>query len=728
MNRKTKNVATIVAPSENSNQAKRDSQATMIPAEERFRLLVESVKDYAILMLDPQGRVANWNAGAKRIKGYDSEEIIGQSFKRFYTEGDRARHWPQTLLERAAVQGSVQNTGWRVRKDGSRFWANVDITAVRDDDGQLIGYAKVTRDLTEQRNAAEEMRTSEERFRTIVEAAPNGFLMVNPQGEIVLLNSRVEQIFGYTCQELIGRSIDTLVPPEHRECHRGNRDSYIQRPSTRATGMNRDLYGVRKNGQRVPVEIGLNPIATQEGAFVLASVIDVTERKQAEEALRQSEARLNEAQRLAHLGGWQLNLDDSAMTWSNETFNILEIDRDTTTANYEAFIAAIHPEDRDALMDACQASIQSRTPYEVVHRLQMADGRIKYVCERGETYYEGDTPIRTLGTIQDITTLKQTEDALNMLNRELEQRVEQRTTQLSTANQHLQQSLENLNKAQAQLVQSKKMAALGGLVAGIAHEINTPAGVGITAASHLQAQVEKYQQRYFSGTLTRSDFETFLTIARESSDIVVHNLQRAADLIRSFKQVAVDQSSGEQRLFNLKKYLEEILLSLRPRLKRTGHQVTINCPDDLELYSHPGAFSQIITNFIINSLLHGFENKPAGEIIIDAQHTNDNLVLRYSDNGKGIAEEELKKIFDPFFTTKRGQGGSGLGMHIVHNLVTQLLKGQIHCDSTPGAGVNFTISLPPLGHDEDGNDTGKAVEQPSETELALTRNRAHKKA
>ena len=702
----------------------RNTAKAMRASEERFSLLVQSVKDYAILMLDPQGKVASWNVGAKRIKGYDSEEIIGQSFERFYTEEDRARQWPHSLLAQAVAQGSVEDTGWRVRKDGMRFWANVDITAIRDDEGQLMGYAKVTRDLTEQRSAAEAIRANEERFRTIVEAAPNGFLMVNTQGEIVLLNSQVEQIFGYTREELIGRSFDTLVSPEHRERHPENRETYTQRPSARAVNMDRELYGIRKDGRLVPVEIENTPISTQDGAFVLASVIDATERKQTEASLRQSEAHLNEAQRLAHLGGWELSLEDSAMIWSNEIFNILEVDRETTTPDYAIFVGKIHPEDRDTLMVAFQTSIQDHAPYEVVHRLVMADGRIKYVRERGETYYEDDTPIRTLGTIQDITALKEAEDALNKLNRELEQRVAQRTAELSVTNQHLQQSLEHLNKAQTQLVQSEKMAALGGLVAGIAHEINTPAGVGLTAASHLQTQVDKYHLRYTDGTLTRSDFENLLTVARESCDIVVHNLQRAADLIRSFKQVAVDQSSDEQRLFNLKKYLEEILLSLRPRLRCTGHRVVINCPADLQLYSHPGAFSQIITNFIINSLLHGFEDRPVGEIIIDIEQASDKLILRYSDNGKGIDKEALGKIFDPFFTTKRGQGGSGLGMHIVHNLVTQLLNGQIHCDSTPGTGISFTITLPPLilrqdsidgvlGRDEDGNDTGKAVEQPS---------------
>lgn len=666
----------------------------MHTSERSLRLLVEAVKEYAIIMLDPQGHVVSWNAGAQRITGYCADEIIGQSFTRFYTKEDEARNLPQTLLATALEQGSVVNEGWRLRKDGKRFWASVDIAAIRDAAGTLLGFGKVTRDLTEQRKSALQTHTSEERFSTIIEAAPNGFLMVNASGEIVLMNSQIEQIFGYSRDELLGQNIELLVPLEHRGHHPKNREHYHLAPSARAMGVGRDLYGVQKDGQLVPLEIGLNPLTTNEGDYVVASIIDVSARKQVEAALRASEARLNEAQRVAHIGSWELNIDSSDMSWSNEVFNILECDQSHTDATYEAFVAAVHPEDRDSLFDAFQSAVNEHTPYEVVHRLSMKDGRIKYVRERGEVYPQESGPMRAFGTIQDVTALKQAEDELYLLNRELEQRVERRTAELQTTNKQLQQSIIDLNNAQLQLVRSEKMAALGGLVAGIAHEINTPAGVGMTAASHLNSKIEHYLELYRSGDLKRSDLESFFDVAHESCRIIMSNLQRAADLIRSFKQVAVDQTSGEQRVFELKHYIEEVLLSLRPKLKHTRHQVTLNCPEGLLIYSHPGAFSQILTNLIINSLTHGFDEDATGEISIDVSTPPGTLLLRYRDNGKGIPKDHLGKIFDPFFTTKRGQGGSGLGMHVVQNLVTQLLKGTIEISSTPGAGVMFEIWIP----------------------------------
>jgi signal transduction histidine kinase len=238
------------------------------------------------------------------------------------------------------------------------------------------------------------------------------------------------------------------------------------------------------------------------------------------------------------------------------------------------------------------------------------------------------------------------------------------------------------------------MAALGGLVAGVAHEINTPVGVGVTAASLLEQKTTQFRDTYNNGQMKRSDLEKYLDIAEQSSQMLLKNLNRAAELIQSFKQVAVDQSSEECREFPIKHYLEEILLSLRPKLKRTKHTIDIQGSDDLILNSYPGAFSQIVTNLVMNSLLHAYEPEDAGLLTFGFKQANSQLIFEYSDDGKGIAEENLSKIFEPFFTTKRGQGGSGLGLHIIYNLVTQKLAGTIRCESKLGKGTKFIILLP----------------------------------
>ncbi len=267
-------------------------------------------------------------------------------------------------------------------------------------------------------------------------------------------------------------------------------------------------------------------------------------------------------------------------------------------------------------------------------------------------------------------------------------------TERKQAEKALEKSLEDLKSAQAQLVQSEKMAALGGLVAGVAHEINTPLGVGITAASFLEEKTRKASENYNAEKLRRSDLEKYMRDAIESSAMILSNLNRAADLVRSFKLVAVDQSSMERRKFNMKEYIDEMLFSIRPRYKRTKHAITVNCPDNIELDSYPGAFSQIITNLVMNSLIHGFDKIEAGKIEFNIWEEEQSLVFCYSDDGKGMDQKTLEKSFDPFFTTNRSHGGTGLGMHILYNLTTQTLGGQIEYTSTPDHGIVLFIKVP----------------------------------
>jgi len=265
---------------------------------------------------------------------------------------------------------------------------------------------------------------------------------------------------------------------------------------------------------------------------------------------------------------------------------------------------------------------------------------------------------------------------------------------LETANRELRLSLETLERTRDQLVQSEKMAALGELVAGVAHEINTPVGVGVTAASFLDAKTTEFKKIYAAGELKRSEFENYLQTVEEVSNSILINMERAAELISSFKQVAVDQSSESRRQFNLKEYINEILLSLRPRYKKTEHTIEIDCEPDIELNSFPGAFSQILNNLIMNSLIHGFQGIQKGHITVTISRQGKDILFVYQDNGRGMNKEEKEKVFDPFYTTMRGKGGTGLGMSIVFNLITQTLKGSIECESSPGRGVVFTLKFP----------------------------------
>ncbi|WP_135546391.1 HAMP domain-containing sensor histidine kinase [Paenibacillus cymbidii] len=257
----------------------------------------------------------------------------------------------------------------------------------------------------------------------------------------------------------------------------------------------------------------------------------------------------------------------------------------------------------------------------------------------------------------------------------------------------LESRYEELQNAQKQLVQSEKMVALGSLVAGISHEINTPVGIGVTAVSFLDQKTNEFAVSFRENKVKRSDVETYLRTIGDSIAIIRTNLQRASDLVRSFKQVSVDQSSEARRTFRVKEYLEEVLLSLHPRLKKTHQQVVVDCDESIEITSFPGAISQIVTNLLMNSLTHAYEPDDEGTIRIAVARSGDKLTFRYSDDGKGMEPDVASKMFDPFFTTNRGGGGTGLGMHIVYNLATQTLGGTIHCESERGVGTTVTIEF-----------------------------------
>lgn len=271
---------------------------------------------------------------------------------------------------------------------------------------------------------------------------------------------------------------------------------------------------------------------------------------------------------------------------------------------------------------------------------------------------------------------------------------EQYQKDLENANTELKNSLEILEKTRDKLVQAEKMSALVELVAGVAHEINTPVGIGVTGSSFLHEKTRKIRKIYDSGELKRSELESYLHTMEELSLSILINMEKAGDLISSFKQIAVDQSTETKREFNLKKYIEGILLSLRPSHEGKDHDIEIICPENINIYSYPGAYSSIITNLVINSLVHGFKNIKKGKISFNITRKKNMLRLVYKDDGNGMTKEQVSKIFNPFYTTTRGKGGTGLGMSIVFNLITQTLKGTIICKSTLGQGAVFVIEIP----------------------------------
>ncbi|MBA4341638.1 MAG: hypothetical protein C0423_05725 [Methylibium sp.] len=340
-----------------------------------------------------------------------------------------------------------------------------------------------------------------------------------------------------------------------------------------------------------------------------------------------------------------------------------------------------------SIMTVCRAAVEANghcSDQETIFK--RADGSMVHISKSVQAIFDAQNQIcEILVTIRDMTEL-------HSLNRRLEQTLAER----EQANLALQQTLDTLRVAQTQLVQAEKMAALGSMVAGVAHELNTPIGNGLMAITSLNDKVEDFRADSASG-LRRSVLDGFVSSVETCSQITIRNLQRAAELISSFKQVAADRTSAQRRRFYLRDVVDEVLITLGPTLKQSRCRTEIDIPAEIELDSYPGPLGQALTNLINNALIHGLEDRADGTIHISAAAPSvGRVVIVVSDDGRGIPHEQQGRIFDPFFTTRMGRGGTGLGLHVVHNVVTNVLGGTVTVKSAKDEGASFSLELPEL--------------------------------
>lgn len=339
----------------------------------------------------------------------------------------------------------------------------------------------------------------------------------------------------------------------------------------------------------------------------------------------------------------------------------------------------ILPEYREKFNDLAACSSNNAGYLELECQVYHLDGSVRWILLRGKVLKNTNT-INLDGVITDITEKKRVQLALEQAYENQEIIIKERT--------------EELNKAMNVIIETEKMVFLGEIVAGVAHEINTPIGVGVTTASHLQQINEKYSKKFEEKQMSKKDLGHYFKEVDDIACILNNNLKRASQLISSFKRIAIDQNIDEIQNFNFKNYLGVIVNSLKHVYKNEGHQVHVKCPDDFSINSYPSVFSQIFTNLIMNSIIHGFAGIKNGRIDIIVNTNKKEVHIDYTDDGRGMKPEVVAKIFKIFFTTNKHQGGSGLGMNVVYNLVNLKLNGTIVCESEPGKGTCFIIKFP----------------------------------
>lgn len=498
----------------------------------------------------------------------------------------------------------------------------------------------------------------------------------NGEGVITGWGEDVEQVMGFSADRMLGQPMDCLIPAARRD-EIALIDGRIRRGQSVREFETQRLHA---DGRERDVSLSVFPLsgANAGPAGSRTMIRDITELKRDRADAMQLAAIVESSQDVIIA----ITLDGIITHWNPGAQNILGYSAENTKG--QPFTMLIPGERHRRAREMLEQARRGQPVTRFDGRMQRNDGSEVDVSISLTPVRDRDGGLVGAAIVaSDITERKQAELAL-------EREVAERTT----ANRELQATLDQLRDAQDQLVQAEKMASLGGLVAGVAHEINTPVGVGVTAASHLRIKLEDLQRAYAEGQLKRSQLDHFIENADQATHIVLSNLRRASELIQSFKQVAVDQSSSERRRFRLREYIDEILLSLKPRIKRSNVTVEVDCDPALELNSVPGAYSQIFTNLVLNSLLHGYEAQQTGCIRLRADIQGQTLVVDYRDDGQGMDAETLSRIFDPFFTTKRGSGGSGLGMHVVYNLITQKLRGKVRVESRPGQGMHLQMRLP----------------------------------
>lgn len=654
--------------------AKREAiQVDLELSEAMHRNIVDGAAD-AIITVDIEGRIMSANRAVMAMFGYDPEQLVGEPVGILMEAGVAENH--QSFVNGYLETGQSRIMGGTTELFARRACGEVFPVELSVNEVKVPGrkfFSAIVRDVSQRRAAelelrqtAERLKESERNLQQLLDLSPVGITIVQADNHNRLYaNEAMAKMFmippGTPLEEW--GAAGTFSDPEDLE--------YVRRIDfTRNPISDLELQRRRRDGSVWWCLHYSSPITFAGTEAAIVWHLDITNRKSIEAELTRKEQQLRSTIENAPAGIILTDGEDKIVLINEEMREILEVPAEMVEPGkcYADVLRYLVERGDYGVGDIEQILERTldalRKPTSRIYEYNSISGKI-YGVRR---HPAADGSVVTVAV--DVSEQKENEE-------------------------RLRQALWDLELAQDELVQSEKMASLGGLVAGVAHEINTPVGTAVTAASHVREETLKIKAAFEGNAVKRSEFENYLSTANEGTRIIESNLNRAAQLIRSFKQVAVDQSSEHRRVFNVDDYLQETVDSLKPQLKSYPRvELALETDADVPINSFPGAFAQVLSNLFVNALSHGFGQDGSGTISIRTMRLDDQVRVTFEDDGKGMDAETRGRIFEPFFTTRRGSGGSGLGMHIVYNLVTTQLSGTIRCFSNPGQGTRFDITLP----------------------------------
>ena len=624
--------------------------APLTQGEVPFRLLVESVRDYAIFMLDPQGDIRSWNAGARHIKGYTAEEIIGRHFSIFYSQDALDRRHPWHELEVAEREGRFEEEGWRLRKDGSRFWANVVITAVRDESGRLVGFAKVTRDLTER----QALRADVERFRLLVESIQDyAIFLLDPDGHILSWNRGAQRIKGYTAGEVIGQHFSIFYNDDAKERRHPEFELEV---AAREGRYEEEGWRLRKDGSRFWANVVITALYAPDGALVAFAKVtrDLTARKQAEESLRQNEERLTRIVASATDAIISTGEDRRILVFNGAAERLFGVPEDQAIGGpLDRFIApGVLPLIPAQMRHAGDASLTTRSMPGTLPALR-ADGTEVPVEATISQAMVGGQLVFTV-VLRDVTERLRTEA--------------ERTRAL-------------LEAEEARVAAEEANLTKSGFMATMSHELRTPLNAMLGYTDLLLMGVPEPLP---AGSVTY--VERLRLSAR-------HLLQLIEEML-SFARLEAGKEEVDLQPVSLADVLREVSAIVEPLAEGKGIGFRTEVHDAPEtLRTDPRKLRQVLLNLLGNAVKFTTE----GHVELRAARVDGRLVFRVSDTGIGIPREHLVRLFEAFWqgdgTLNRTAQGTGLGLAIAERYV-RMLGGEIQVRSAPGEGSTFTVVLP----------------------------------